>query len=640
MAMMGSPKQLKRQRTAYNFELLGAVIFFAGLFCLSDLVSPPITRLILGPKPSATQTDSFDWNLLPPSKELEYHPCYGHFQCARLKLPMDWTADEGQLWDHTVAIALLKLPANVSVSDPRYGGEIYVNPGGPGGSGVLFARRSSDLLAGLVSAGRDGNKLYDIVGFDPRGVMHSTPLPDCFATLKSRQLWFHMKEGYEAPSNSDQTMNKLLARTEAFRKICNPGEKTTDGELLKQHLSSAHVARDLLAIIDRSAEMQSKALKTQQPSNRHASLLHSETVPSRGMLQYWGFSYGTTIGVYFATLYPDRVERMILDANMHVEKWIAGDRSGFITQIDSALARLYSSCYLGGPEKCALYDPGGPPSIERAVTSSLERLRNAPIPLWKDGMLLPEILTYEKVVASMFSSLYSPYKAFPRLAQGLAALKDGTNMSALEYFLPAREFICADDACRAFRCLDKSELYPDAGLAILNSDTAFNGTSKDLFDIATMLKRQSPLFGEKFQLDVAMGWNAWPVEPKWRYTGPIGGQTKHPILFIGNTGDPVGPVENAIENAKPFNGSVVLTQDTVSHGSISAPSLCTANYILEYFQAGTLPPSGTVCAADWLPFEDPATAQGMAASDVRRMQVLQDLVHQGFTLGSSGHVLF
>jgi hypothetical protein len=38
------------------------------------------------------------------------------------------------------------------------------------------------------------------------------------------------------------------------------------------------------------------------------------------------------------------------------------------------------------------------------------------------------------------------------------------------------------------------------------------------------------------------------------------------------------------------------------HGSISAPSLCTAKSVRKYFQTGELPSTGTVCEVDELPF--------------------------------------
>lgn len=622
---MGIAKSERPQRLTKIIELISAFIFFALLFYLSDLISPRLARFMLGPEESFIDLDKFDWTSLSPSRRLEYHPCYGTFQCARLQLPMDWTADGEHLWDKTVAVALLKLPAVIQTTDPRYGGEIYLNPGGPGGSGVEYARAAAGSLASLVSAGLD-DKLYDIVGFDPRGVMHSTPRPDCFPDLTSRQLWYHMNDGYEAPSNSNRTLARLLARAQAYRALCDPRGRASDKEFIKRHMSSSSVARDLLAIIDRSAESELEKTNPETRSERQALLLNRTTGLPRGMLQYWGFSYGTTLGGYFASLYPERVERMILDANSHFEQWITGNRSGFITQSETAFRQLYSTCYAAGKENCALYDAGGPVQIERSVINSLERLRDEPIPIWINNRLLPDVLTYETVVAKLFSSLYAPYRQFPPLANALAALGDRSNITALEFFFSKRDFTCTDRPCELLGCLDRQELYPDAGLAVLNSDTTLNGTLEDFFNIAGMLRHQSPMFGEKFQIDVATGWNAWPVEPKWRFIGPMGGRTKHPILFIGNTGDPVGPVENAKANAMLFEGSVALTQDSLAHGSISAPSLCTARYIHDYFQAGTLPTTDTVCKADWQPFEEPHVVSYPTQDDDLLLSALHNII--------------
>ena len=61
-----------------------------------------------------------------PSKTLQYKPCFGQFQCARLEVPLDWnetTSGEGG----KVAIAIVKKPAIIDVTDPRYGGVILFN---------------------------------------------------------------------------------------------------------------------------------------------------------------------------------------------------------------------------------------------------------------------------------------------------------------------------------------------------------------------------------------------------------------------------------------------------------------------------------------------------------------------------------
>lgn len=76
-----------------------------------------------------------------------------------------------------------------------------------------------------------------------------------------------------------------------------------------------------------------------------------------------------------------------------------------------------------------------------------------------------------------------------------------------------------------------------------------------------------------------------------------------PILFVGNTADNITPLRNAYKNAKGFRGSVVLRQDSVGHTSLSMPSRCTAMTIREYFQEGSMPEIGKVCAGDLVLFQ-------------------------------------
>ena len=76
----------------------------------------------------------------------------------------------------------------------------------------------------------------------------------------------------------------------------------------------------------------------------------------------------------------------------------------------------------------------------------------------------------------------------------------------------------------------------------------------------------------------------------------------HPILEIGNSADPVTPGRYAKKMAKGFTGAVALIQDSAGHCSLSTPSICTMLYVRQYFQTGELPPEGTICKADAVPF--------------------------------------
>ncbi|WP_328340459.1 alpha/beta fold hydrolase [Micromonospora sp. NBC_00421] len=91
------------------------------------------------------------------------------FECARLKVPLDYQDAKGR----TIQVAVLRLPAQ---GDPgQRNGSLVLNPGGPGGSGMTQATSFVAAYAKSPVLQR-----FDVVGFDPRGVGSSTPAISCF----------------------------------------------------------------------------------------------------------------------------------------------------------------------------------------------------------------------------------------------------------------------------------------------------------------------------------------------------------------------------------------------------------------------------------------------------------------------------
>ena len=101
-----------------------------------------------------------------PIPVLDWVDCGDGFECATAEVPLDHDRPRGD----TIELALIRRPA----PDPAQRiGTLFVNPGGPGGSGLDFLRNTAPEEAFAALAG------FDVVSWDPRGVGASVPAVDC-----------------------------------------------------------------------------------------------------------------------------------------------------------------------------------------------------------------------------------------------------------------------------------------------------------------------------------------------------------------------------------------------------------------------------------------------------------------------------
>lgn len=525
----------------------------------------------------------FGWLDVKPTPDLVWHPCYQPLrrECARLLVPLNHLNDSA---DGSAAIALIRIPANVSTSSPQYRGPILLNPGGPGGSGVDFINQAGDMLTEIL-----GNE-FDLVSFDPRGIHRSTPKILFFDPpgRGEREAWDGLDAFGVIRSGAGDLLRNVtgengisLEFTWARAVASNRQAEERGGEWLG-NMNTEQTAYDMLSIIN---------------------------AYGREKLMYWGISYGTVLGATFASLFPDKVERMILDGVVDADNYYATLWSNNLLDTSKTMNLFYETCHTAGSSLCPFWAPS-PELIAANLTRIYEDLIASPIPVHTNTSY--GFLDYSRVRSMVFLSLYAPWATWPSLAQALADLGGPQRNPELMWTLitaGAPTFRCACSGS----CDDKDTLKKELAAAALEARTAIS--CADGMDIPSDVASAKSYFNDLTQESewadiwaiIHVSCAGWPKLKKG-YQGPVGANTSSPLLFIGNTADPVTPLVNAKAMSTRFPGSRVLTQDSPGHASVNGPSSCTISHLKEYFLSGTLPPEGTVCPVDLPPFNNASVA--------------------------------
>lgn len=240
--------------------------------------------------PTAEKLPKFDWATISSQQDLDYEQCYEKFECSRLTVPLDWNNPSSP---NNISLAIVRLPAKVPESHPDHGGTIITNPGGPGGSGVQQALQISERLQDLL----DGPKYYEILSFDPRGIFHSKPNAYCFGSAVESEIWYEQKRAAGGLAENEYALNYNWAAEQARGQLCEHTDngKFPDGENVRQHLSTAYVARDMLEIVKKIDHRLRTTYRRDNQIPVNAAFPQSDA-----KLQYIGTSYGTFLGQTFA----------------------------------------------------------------------------------------------------------------------------------------------------------------------------------------------------------------------------------------------------------------------------------------------------------------------------------------------------
>ncbi|KAK8086209.1 alpha/beta-hydrolase [Apiospora phragmitis] len=582
----------KRATLAASLTGIAALGYFSGLIPSVNLSAQ------VGKQHGAVQLpQEWKWADIQPSKDLKWHKCYENkFDCARLDVPLDWQ-DPSE--EERVVLAVIRSQAR---TQQDYKGPVFLNPGGPGGSGLSWVLEQGDELQTIVGDN------HDIISWDPRGIGASVPNVECWGSSWKRHDWGLRKTG--VADAYPGVVHDAFAQADGLSRQCEAYTSKTAPNLL-QHISTAYHARDMLEISKKAGY---------------------------DKVRYWGISYGTILGGTFASLFPDNVERLVSDGNVDYNDWFNNDQLNAYEDADKIMTAFFAACHRAGPQRCAFHDgddvTSSPAALEARYWHLLATLRRRPVLLpahanATGSPAVPQLVTYSALQHLVRTVLYRPLHELPELARVLVALeqrRDGVpyyRMAGSEdENFPIRE-VCSQpqpppsddsgggtptdfsvDAFGAIACADGAPLTDE-------TPESFQLYVDDLVGRVSRFSGAASAFSK-------LNCIGRRIRPKWQFAGPhqqhhpdnhdneknLTVITNFPILFIGNMADNVTPLRSSYNNSAAFPGSVVLVQRSYGHASVAAPSTCSARTIRAYFQNGTLPAPGTHCDQDHELFED------------------------------------
>jgi pimeloyl-ACP methyl ester carboxylesterase len=457
-------------------------------------------------------------------QRLSWKNCGSGFQCATAKVPLDYSKpSSGQL-----SLSLIRLPAT---NKNQRIGSLFTNPGGPGGSGVNFVRQAAQ------SFGSDLRERFDIVGFDPRGVGTSDPI----RCLTGPQLDKYFAT--DTTPDDQKELDALAAQSEGFAEGCESKSAARLG-----YVGTVNAARDMDVL--RAAVGDEK-------------------------FTYYGASYGTYLGAFYAEQFPKKVRALVLDGavdpTLSSTALLVEQSKGFETALKAFASDCTKQpdCPLGTSEDAV---------IDR-ITAFLKQLDKAPLSNRRDSRKVTESWATMGLATALYAKEYWPLlrQAF---AQGMQQ-KDGTLFMTLADQLVERKpdgtYSNQSEANMAVNCVDKPN-------------------PRDLPTYRKSVeeaKKASPLFGE-FVVWGGLGCVYWPVQAK-QAPKPIAAKGSAPILVIGTTRDPATPYKWSENLASQLDSGTLLTLDGDGHTAYLQGNPCITRATDRYLLTTRLPKADTVC---------------------------------------------
>jgi pimeloyl-ACP methyl ester carboxylesterase len=445
-------------------------------------------------------------------------------ECGMLSVPVDYAKPDGDV----AQLAMIRFKATGQKI-----GSLFINPGGPGESGVEAAASMVGTMPESV------RQRFDVVGFDPRGVGSSTPAVWCNSDADNDRTRADPQVDY-----SPAGIAHIESETKAFVARC----VDKMGKEFLENVGTASVVRDLDAM---------------------RATLGDEK------LTYLGYSYGTRIGSAYAETFPQNVRAMILDG--------AVDPNADPVEADIRQAAAFQTAFNDYAADCAK-DPTCPLGTD--PTKAVEVYHGLVDPLVQKPARTkdPRGLSYSDSLVGTILPLYSP-TLWPSLTQGLSELRDGRGDKMLrlaDFYMkrdPNGHYDNSTDVRVAVNCVDEPPVTDRA----------------KVIDEDRRVREAAPFmsYGE-FTGSAPLGTCAmWPVPPTTK-PHQISVDGLPPILVVSTTNDPATPYQAGVDLAKQLGGSLLTYQGT-QHTVVFQGNTCVDDIAAKYLVDIAVPPPGAKC---------------------------------------------
>jgi pimeloyl-ACP methyl ester carboxylesterase len=495
---------------------------------------------------------------------LEWATCGVGLQCTTAEVPRDYSASRRG----SIRIALIRRPAK----DPAERiGSVFLNPGGPGASGVALVR----AYAGSAFAAL--NRRFDLVGFDPRGVGGSDPSVRCLTDAEAKTQF---SAPFVRPESLDVPALRLWASAWVDKCVAR-------NHRILPYLSTANAARDLDGL--RAAVGDPK-------------------------LTYLGFSYGTLLGATYATLFPRRVRALALDGAVDADLWMHRPLEATREQVarfERELQRFFVAC----ARRTWCTFGGGDP--ERAFEDLVERLDRNPIPAGAPYDSRP-VTGETLLVAAAFAMDSKPLWANLSGALTQAAQGTGTVLRGLA------------DLYWGISANGAYDGVWDRNLVISALDQR---TPRRIGAYLIAGRDANALFPHFWWSSgySEVPWGLLSVRPRGVFRGPfVMPSNATPALVVGTSYDPSTPYVWAQRLTAQLGNARLLTMVGDGHTAFLNYSSCVQKAVTAYLETLVLPDEGTKCGQDLdlaLSAEDRRRARSRAARTLlrRRSRALHGL---------------